>query len=130
MSFHVFFSLYIDISRYLVYCQYTMLTPYQRKQLFESRKHQSEKRFSNEKPVKPILQIYEALSHGEQTKRSGRATLICCPFHGEDNPSCALYEDTNSYFCFACKEAGDYITLVMKMANVDFKEALSIIERI
>lgn len=107
-----------------------MLNPYQRNKLFESRKHQSENKFSNEKPVKPILQIYEALSHGEQTKRSGRATLICCPFHGEDTPSCALYEDTNSFFCFACKEAGDYITLVMKMAGVDFKEALSIIERI
>jgi len=107
-----------------------MLNPYQRNKVFESRKLQSNTKFSNEKPVKPILEIYQSLSHDEPTKRSGRATLICCPFHGEDNPSCALYEDTNTFHCFACKESGDYITLVMKMAGVDFKEALAIIERI
>lgn len=82
-----------------------------------------------EKPVRSIVTLYEKLIGGK-VKRSGRATLVCCPIHGEEHPSCALYEDTNSFYCFSCGAEGDYITFVEKTQNVDFKEALKIIEKL
>lgn len=83
------------------------------------------------KPVRPILELYEKLgSRDSHVKRINRGVMICCPFHSENNPSCALYEDTNSFYCFTCKESGDYITFTEKLMGVDFKEALSIIERL
>lgn len=83
-----------------------------------------------DKPVRPITLICEKLCPSPKEKRSGRALLVCCPLHGENNPSCALYDDNNTFYCFSCHEQGDYITFVQKVMSVDFKEALSIIERL
>jgi len=107
-----------------------MLNPYQKKLILQKRKVSH---FPSEsvKPVRPILEIFEKLGNSdERVKRINRGVLVCCPFHGESHASCALYEDTNSFFCFTCKEAGDYITFTMKLANVGFTEALSIIDRL
>lgn len=87
----------------------------------------------NDKPTKPIVEIYEKLVGGK-IKRSGRASLVCCPIpshgHEEKHPSCALYPDTNSYFCFSCGAKGDYINFVELTQNVDFKQALEIIKNL
>ncbi|GEM_PF-3359359 len=72
-----------------------------------------------------ILNVYDKLVGG-QTKRSGRAVVSLCPFHGENNPSFAMYEDTNSYFCFACGEKGSAIDLIMFINNCSFSEAVEI----
>ena len=94
------------------------------------KKHLINKGFERqEKPVESIVKIHEYLIGGTQ-RRSARAVLICCPFHGENTPSCALYEDTSSYFCFSCNASGDYINFVEKTQNVGFKEALEIIRNI
>lgn len=53
-----------------------------------------------------------------QIRRTG---MICCPFHGEKNPSMKIYKD--GYRCFACGEYGNVIDFVMKYDNVDFKTA-------
>ena len=82
-----------------------------------------------EKPVKPIVDIYEKLIGGK-IKRSGRSVLVCCPIHEEKHPSCSLYPDNNTFHCFSCGADGDYITLVMKTQNVDFKQALEIIKNL
>ena len=79
-----------------------------------------------EKPIKPILEIYEALVGGT-IKKTGNTILVNCPIHLEEHPSCALYESTNSFYCFSCGIGGDYITFVEKIMQVDFKQALEII---
>ena len=90
----------------------------------------------NDKPTKPIVEIYERLigSNGKKTIKSGRAFVVCCPLprhgHDEKKPSCALYADTNSYFCFGCGGKGDYIKFVEEIENVDFKQALEIIKNL
>lgn len=71
-----------------------------------------------------ILYCFESVAGANQRmKRSGRATLTLCPFHEEANPSFAIYEDTNSYFCFTCEAKGDSYTLLMEMLHLDFKAA-------
>ena len=61
-------------------------------------------------------------------KRSSRALMSLCPLHGENNPSFAVYEETNTYYCFSCQETGDSYTLIMKLENLEFRAALEYAE--
>jgi len=80
---------------------------------------------NNEYKKVSILNVYDKLIGGK-TKKSARATLALCPFHEENNPSFAMYEDTNSYFCFACGEKGSAIDLIMFIKDCSFSEAIEI----
>ena len=59
-----------------------------------------------------------------QLKRRGRNLVGLCPFHGEKTPSFNIYTDTSSFYCFGCGAAGDVITFVMKIENLDYLEAV------
>ena len=65
----------------------------------------------------------EQLIQGE-IKGHGNIKHAFCPFHEEKNPSFCLYIDTNSYYCFSCKEGGDVIDLCMKLKKISFREAV------
>lgn len=71
-----------------------------------------------------IISAFESIVGTDQRmKRSGRAMLALCPFHGESNPSFAMYEDTNSYYCFTCGVKGDSFTFIMEQMNCTFPAA-------
>ena len=57
-------------------------------------------------------------------KEFGNAKWYKCPLHGEKTASFKEYTDQNSYSCFGCNEAGDNISLYMKMNNCDFITAI------
>lgn len=48
---------------------------------------------------------------------NGRYSCLC-PFHVEKQPSCKIYEDTDSFYCFGCNEAGDLISFLSKKENL------------
>lgn len=48
---------------------------------------------------------------------------IICPFHDDKNPSCYIYEKTNSFFCFSCNTGGDNISLIMELKQISFRDA-------
>lgn len=50
-----------------------------------------------------------------------------CPFHTEKTPSFCVFQDSNKYHCFGCGEHGDSISLVKKLYNLEFKEAVNFI---
>lgn len=56
--------------------------------------------------------------------RSGKNYCVCCIFHEEGTPSLFLYPETSSYHCFGCQAHGDAINLLMKLENIDFKDAV------
>lgn len=57
--------------------------------------------------------------YGFQPNRAG---FIHCPFHtGDKGASMKIYE--KDFHCFGCGANGDIFTFIMKMDNVDFKEA-------
>lgn len=97
-----------------------MLNPYQKKHVKISTGKNLHGKIEN-KPS--IIKVYESLVEQNRMKQSGRAKLCLCPFHGDRNPSFALYEDTNSYWCFTCAEKGDSYDLIEKLLGVDFKNA-------
>jgi hypothetical protein len=57
-------------------------------------------------------------------RRFGKTYCANCVFHEEKNPSLFLYPETSSYHCFGCQAHGDTISLLMKLENIDFKEAV------
>lgn len=99
-----------------------MINPYQKSKI-KFQKENYKKTSIDDKGN--IIRIYEFLT--DNTVRSGgRAKTALCPFHGDRNPSFALYEDTATYYCFTCEETGDSLDLIMKLRECDFKEALEI----
>jgi hypothetical protein len=57
---------------------------------------------------------YHAAGRGDSWRRAGAArwTRRCIlPGHEDKNPSFVVFEDTDSFYCFACQIGGDAITL-------------------
>lgn len=50
-----------------------------------------------------------------------------CLWHNERTPSMYYYEKNNKIKCFGCDKSADVIDVVMKLRNVDLKEAINII---
>lgn len=73
------------------------------------------------------LDIAEVIGERVMLRPASRGYSGLCPFHEEGTPSFHVYEDTQSYYCFGCHEAGNVITYVMKTENVAFPEALRIL---
>lgn len=59
--------------------------------------------------------------------RRGRNYICSCPFHSEKTPSCTVFTDTQSFYCFGCGAGGDVITFIMKIENLDFTEAIKLL---
>lgn len=59
--------------------------------------------------------------------KKGKTYWGCCPFHHEKEPSFAVNEDKQYYYCFGCKETGNAISFIEKMESVDFIDAVKIL---
>ncbi len=57
-------------------------------------------------------------------KKRGRIYVCCCPFHSEKTPSCTIYPENNSFYCFGCHTGGDVIKFVSLTENVSYMEAV------
>ncbi len=60
-------------------------------------------------------------------KRRGRTYVCNCPFHSEKTPSCTVYPDTQSFYCFGCGAGGDIISFTMRMENLSYMEAVRLL---
>lgn len=61
---------------------------------------------------------------------SGRLVMCQCPFHADDGPSFAVYQDQQRWHCYgSCQEGGDCFQFVMKRDNVEFMDALKLLAR-
>jgi DNA primase len=68
------------------------------------------------KGIISILSEYEI-----DIKHEGSVLRAFCPFHDDHGrPNFTVYEDTNSWYCWACKEGGDVTAFVAKMDNTTY----------
>ena len=63
---------------------------------------------------------------GERTpvRQRGRDFWCCCPIHDEKTPSCKIDPSTQLWHCFGCGAGGDVFSLVMKLDDLDFPDAV------
>ncbi|MBF0254778.1 MAG: DNA primase, partial [Candidatus Omnitrophica bacterium] len=68
--------------------------------------------------------IVEVVSQYAALKRSGRNFKGCCPFHTEKTPSFMVSPDKQIFHCFGCGVGGNVFSFLMKIDNLDFREAV------
>ena len=77
--------------------------------------------------IKEKLNILDiARSYIVNIKKSGSNYFALCPFHNEKTPSFSINPELGIFKCFGCGVSGDVISLIEKLENVDFIEALEI----
>lgn len=65
---------------------------------------------------------------GVELTRKGSNYMGCCPWHEDKTPSLSVDRTKGLYNCFGCGESGDSFSLVMKMKNLDFKQATTFLK--
>lgn len=79
--------------------------------------------------IKLKTDIVELINEFVPLKKAGRNFKANCPFHQEDTPSFVVSPERQIFKCFGCGEAGDAISFLMKMENMDFAEAIEILAK-
>lgn len=75
-------------------------------------------RLRAENPIEDVFGSYTLL------RRQGSNFKCLCPFHSERTPSCTVYRDTQSFYCFGCGAGGDVITFIKRIENLNYIEAV------
>ncbi len=75
--------------------------------------------------IKGRLDIVDVVSEYIPLKPGGSGAFKAnCPFHQERTPSFYVSRPRQSWHCFGCDQGGDFISFVMKMEGMEFREAL------
>ena len=68
--------------------------------------------------------IVDVMSSYVEIKRAGRDYVCSCPFHSERTPSCHIYQDTQSFYCFGCHAGGDVIQFIRLIEHCEFMDSV------
>jgi DNA primase len=74
--------------------------------------------------LKQTIDIESIIRPYAELKRSGRGQVCLCPFHSEKTPSCHVYTESQSFYCFGCGAGGDTITFIRLIENLEYVEAV------
>jgi len=74
------------------------------------------------KEIKSRLSILQVLAH--YGIKPDNHNQIRCPFHADDKPSCKIYPETGTYFCFGCGAKGDQIQFIQDKEQCSQHEAI------
>jgi len=77
--------------------------------------------------IRETANIVEVVSAYIPVKRAGRSYKALCPFHPDKNPSLMINEEKGMWHCFGCGAGGDVFSFVMRMENLDFREAAQLV---
>ena len=67
--------------------------------------------------------IQDVVGRYVELKKAGRNLTGRCPFHSEKTPSFTVFED--NFHCFGCSAGGDVITFIMRIENLDYRDAVN-----
>lgn len=68
--------------------------------------------------------IVSVVSSYVEVKRTGRDYVCACPFHSEKTPSCHIYTESQSFYCFGCGAGGDVINFIRLIERLDYVESV------
>jgi DNA primase len=75
--------------------------------------------------IKQAIDIVDLVGDYLTLRREGRAYKALCPWHDDSRPSLQVNPERQSWKCWVCNVGGDIFNFVMKMENVEFREALA-----
>ena len=79
----------------------------------------------------PIVQVLADYGYSVHSDGGSREQQFSCDLHGDGRdtkPSARVYPDSASFYCFACGESRDAISLVREKEGVSFGAALKVLE--
>ena len=77
--------------------------------------------------IREATDIVELVEHYIPLRRQGRNYVGRCPWHDDTRPSLQVNAERQTFKCWVCDIGGDVFAFVMKIENVDFREALQIL---
>ena len=66
--------------------------------------------------------IVDIVGQRVQLNKKGSNHWGLCPFHDDTNPSMAVNQDKQFYYCFVCNAKGNSINFLREYENLDFVE--------
>jgi len=79
--------------------------------------------------IKARNEISDVISTYVTLRKAGSNMNGLCPFHNEKTPSFTVFTATQSFYCFGCGAAGDAITFVRKIENLEYVEAVRVLAK-
>lgn len=73
-----------------------------------------------------VFQTAKQISPADVARKLGlkeKHGRFCCPFHDDNDPSMACYEDSRRFYCFSCHAKGDATDLWAKVTDTPAKVA-------
>ena len=71
---------------------------------------------------KTLLEI--VFNYNIEIIHEGEVLRAFCPFHNDHGrPNFTIYPETDSWYCYACKESGNAIAFVSRMDGISYSDA-------
>jgi DNA primase len=83
--------------------------------------------FDAKEQVRQAIDIVDLVGSYVQLRRNGRNFVALCPWHDDSRPSLQVNPDRQSFKCWVCDYGGDVFSFVMRMENMEFREALELL---